>query len=57
MAHVINLEKYDYFGELALLQGHGPRNATVTAKQNSELLGIFRPDVEELMANGNQCRP
>lgn len=46
--HVLSLEKFDYFGELALLQDDGERNATVLAREGCMLLGIFKPDLDEL---------
>ncbi|GEM_PF-461056 len=46
---VLSLERFDYFGELALLQDHSIRNATVIARESCVLLGIFKPDVEELI--------
>lgn len=48
-SHILTLEKYDYFGELALLLENGVRNATVVTKSKCELLGIFKPDVDELI--------
>jgi CRP/FNR family cyclic AMP-dependent transcriptional regulator len=45
---VLSLETGDYFGELALLRGNSTRNATVVAKDTCQLLGIFKPDIEEL---------
>jgi CRP/FNR family transcriptional regulator, cyclic AMP receptor protein len=46
---IITLERLDYFGELALLQDHSIRNATAIARANTILLGIFKPDVENLI--------
>ncbi len=46
---LLSLDKYDYFGELALLQEGSIRNASVVAKYACELIGIFRPDVEILI--------
>lgn len=48
--HVLTLEKSDYFGELALLQENSVRNASAISRQGCELLGIFKPDVEELIS-------
>jgi len=48
-SHILALEKFDYFGELALLQEHSIRNATVVARDQVELLGIFKPDLENLI--------
>jgi len=47
---VLLLERFDYFGELALLQEHSERNATVVARESCMLLGMFKPDVEELIS-------
>ena len=48
--HIITLEKFDYFGELALLQQNSIRNANAVARDNCTLLGIFKPDMEELIS-------
>jgi CRP-like cAMP-binding protein len=47
--HILTLEKGDYFGELALLQETSVRNGSAISRQGCELLGIFKPDVEELI--------
>ncbi len=47
--YILSLEKFDYFGELALLQEDSIRNATVIARERCELLGIFKPDLENLI--------
>ncbi len=47
--HVISLEKFDYFGELALLQDNSERNATVIAREGCVLIGVFKPDLDELI--------
>lgn len=47
--HVLTLEKFDSFGELALLQETSVRNASAISRQGCELLGIFKPDVEEMI--------
>ena len=49
MNHVVSLEKLDYFGELALLQQQSIRNATALARESCQLLGIFKPDLENLI--------
>lgn len=46
--HIVTLEKGEYFGELALLQENSLRSAECMAKNVVELLGIFKPDMEEL---------
>lgn len=47
--YVITLEKGEYFGELALLQNNSVRSASAMAIENTELLGLFKPDFEELV--------
>ncbi len=47
--YVLSLERRDYFGELALLQEKSVRSATIISKDNSQLLGFFKPDLEELI--------
>ncbi|PIK14240.1 cyclic nucleotide-binding domain-containing protein [Halobacteriovorax sp. JY17] len=47
--HVVSLDKMDYFGELALLQQQSVRNATALARESCQLLGIFKPDLENLI--------
>jgi CRP/FNR family cyclic AMP-dependent transcriptional regulator len=42
------LEAGDFFGEMALL-GEGERSATARARESSELIGFFHPDLIELM--------
>ena len=43
------LETKDYFGELALLQENSIRSATAIAKNACKLIGIFKPDLDELI--------
>lgn len=47
--HVTLLEKNDYFGELAILQDDSFRTASAVAKDATVLLGIFKPDIEDLI--------
>jgi CRP-like cAMP-binding protein len=47
--HIVNLIHHQYFGELALLDDGDVRNASARAKQNTTLLALFRPDLEELI--------
>lgn len=46
---IITLDRGNYFGELALLQEVSIRNATAIAREKTQLLGIFKPDVELLI--------
>lgn len=48
--HVVTLERGEYFGELALLQEKSLRSAECVAKNVVELLGIFKPDMEEMIS-------
>jgi CRP/FNR family cyclic AMP-dependent transcriptional regulator len=45
----LTLEKFAYFGELALLQESNQRTATAIAKNKCELVGIFKPDLDNLI--------
>ena len=43
------LEEFGYFGELALLQDGNQRTATAIARNQCELVGIFKPDLDHLI--------
>ena len=43
------LEEFAYFGELALLQDGNQRTATALARNKCELVGIFKPDLDNLI--------
>lgn len=43
------LEEFSYFGELALLQEGNQRTATALARNKCELVGIFKPDLDNLI--------
>lgn len=45
----ITLERYNCFGELALLQKGSVRSATARADEPCELVGIFKPDLDEMI--------
>ncbi len=47
------LETQDYFGELALLQENSIRSASCISDDGCVLLGLFKPDLEELL----ECNP
>jgi len=46
---VTELEKYSHFGELSLLEKQNCRNATAITKNQTTLLVIYKPDLEELI--------
>ena len=46
--NITSLERADFFGELALLEPESTRMATAVAATGTELLGLFKPDLEEL---------
>lgn len=46
---VTQLSKFDYFGELSLLEQQNRRNATAITAKSSTLLTIYKPDLEELI--------
>lgn len=45
----LSLEEFGYFGELALLQEGNQRTATALARNKCELVGIFKPDLDNLI--------
>lgn len=45
----LTLEEFGYFGELALLQEGNQRTATAMARNKCELVGIFKPDLDNLI--------
>jgi CRP/FNR family cyclic AMP-dependent transcriptional regulator len=46
---VIKLDKQQYFGEMGLLEDFNRRSASVVAAENTVLLGIFKPDLENML--------
>lgn len=50
MEHAIaRLERYQYFGEMGLLQKYNRRNATAVSAEETCLLGLFKPDLETML--------
>jgi CRP-like cAMP-binding protein len=45
----LTLEEFSYFGELALLQEGNHRSASAIARNKCELVGIFKPDLDNLI--------
>lgn len=46
---IIRLEKSQYFGEMGLLEEFNRRSATIVAAENTILLGIFKPDLDNML--------
>lgn len=46
---IATLDRKDHFGEIALLQNNSIRTASAIAKESCILLGIFKPDMNELI--------
>lgn len=46
---IARLSKFEYFGELALLEKRNKRNASAVSKGQSRLLAIYKPDLEEMI--------
>ncbi|MCB0369256.1 MAG: cyclic nucleotide-binding domain-containing protein [Bdellovibrionales bacterium] len=46
--HITTLKEDDFFGELALVEDHGKRTASALVKEESQLLGFFKPDLLEI---------
>lgn len=40
----------DFFGELSLVEENGTRTATAIAKEESCLIGFFKPDLDEVLS-------
>tara|TARA_R110000868_G_scaffold132566_1_gene343729 strand:+ start:623 stop:1261 length:639 start_codon:yes stop_codon:yes gene_type:complete len=49
VTRLLTLEAGEYFGELSLLQEHSVRNASAISRQGCELLGLFKPDIDQLI--------
>lgn len=46
---ITTLKEDDFFGELALVEEHGVRTATAVAKEDTQLIGFFKPDLIQIM--------
>ncbi|MBX2987971.1 MAG: cyclic nucleotide-binding domain-containing protein [Bdellovibrionaceae bacterium] len=46
---ITRLSNGDFFGEIALVEEAGRRTATVTAREESVLIGFFKPDLMEIV--------
>lgn len=48
---IVILKQHEQFGEMSLIQENSLRYASALAQGPTELLALFRPDLEDLMAN------
>lgn len=46
---IIRLEEKDFFGEMGLFEEFNRRSATVVAARPTTLLGIFKPDLDQIL--------
>jgi CRP-like cAMP-binding protein len=46
---ITTLERYNYFGELSLLEDQNRRNASAISLEKTTLLAVYKPDLEELI--------
>lgn len=46
---VAHLTEGDFFGELSLVEENGRRNASAVIKEDSQLIGFFKPDLLEIL--------
>lgn len=46
---ITTLKEDDFFGELALVEERGIRTATAIAKDDTQLIGFFKPDLIQIM--------
>lgn len=46
--HITTLKEGEFFGELALVEDHGIRTASALVKEETQLLGFFKPDMMEI---------
>lgn len=51
VSRVADLHKYDYLGELSIIDSSRARNATAVASEATSLLAIYKPDLDELIEN------
>ncbi len=46
---IATLKEDDFFGELALVEERGVRTATAIAKEDTQVIGFFKPDLIQIM--------
>lgn len=47
---ITQLTTNDFFGELSLVEENGRRTASATAREETTLIGFFKPDLVEILA-------
>lgn len=48
--YITQLLSNDFFGELSLVEENGRRTATAVAREETTLIGFFKPDLMEILA-------
>jgi len=48
--YITQLLNNDFFGELSLVEDNGRRTATAVAREESTLIGFFKPDLMEILS-------
>jgi CRP/FNR family cyclic AMP-dependent transcriptional regulator len=48
--YITQLTDGDFFGELSLVEENGRRTATAVAREESSLIGFFKPDLLEILS-------
>jgi CRP-like cAMP-binding protein len=48
--YITQLLSNDFFGELSLVEDNGRRSATAVAREETTLIGFFKPDLMEILA-------
>ncbi len=48
--YITQLLSNDFFGELSLVEENGRRSATAVAREETTLIGFFKPDLMEILA-------
>lgn len=52
--YITQLSPGDFFGELSLVEENGRRTATAIAREETTLIGFFKPDLREILARRPQ---
>jgi CRP-like cAMP-binding protein len=52
---ITQLQAKDFFGEISLIEDNGRRTASAVSRDETTLIGFFRPDLMEIMARSPQA--